>query len=118
LLSGAAIKKWIATRGPVTGCFIVYADFLAYVGGIYQHVSGEKKGGHCVALVGYDDANSCWIAKNSWGSTFGENGFFRIRYGECGIDSWSGPYGAEGVSIQPVRRPSVAPTALLLLSGN
>ena len=31
-LSGAAIKEWIATRGPVTGCFVVFSDFIAYQG--------------------------------------------------------------------------------------
>jgi len=99
-LSGAAIKNWIATRGPVTGCFVVYNDFFAYRSGIYRHVSGALAGGHCVALVGYDDANSCWIAKNSWGPAWGELGFFRIAYGECGIDSSYGPYGANGTRIQ------------------
>jgi C1A family cysteine protease len=99
-LSGAQIKEWIATRGPVTGCFIVYSDFFAYRSGVYRHVSGEQVGGHCVALIGYDDSQNCWIAKNSWGTGWGENGFFRIAYGECGIDSWYGPFGAEGVAIQ------------------
>ncbi|HEY0873760.1 MAG TPA: C1 family peptidase [Vicinamibacterales bacterium] len=98
-LSGAAIKEWISTRGPVTGCFIVYSDFMAYQSGVYRHVSGGELGGHCVALIGYDDAQSCWIAKNSWGTAWGEAGFFRIGYGECGIDSWFGPHGAEGAMI-------------------
>jgi C1A family cysteine protease len=38
--------------------------------------------------VGYDDPNGCWICKNSWNTTWGEQGFFRIAYGECGIESW------------------------------
>ena len=102
-LSGAAIKEWIATRGPVTGCFLVYDDFVSYRSGVYRHVSGALRGGHCVALIGYDDAQSCWIAKNSWGPGWGDGGFFRIGYGECGIDSWYGPYGAREAVI--VERP-------------
>ena len=98
-LSGAAIKQWIATRGPVTGCFNVYSDFYAYRSGVYRHVSGTLQGGHCVALIGYDDSQSCWIAKNSWGPGWGDNGFFRIGYGECGIDSWFGPWGADAPVI-------------------
>ena len=99
-LRGAAIKEWIATRGPVTGCFIVYQDFFSYTGGVYRHVSGNQAGGHCVTIIGYDDAQSCWIAKNSWGTGWGEKGFFRIAYGECGIDTWAGPYGADKVALE------------------
>jgi C1A family cysteine protease len=40
-----------------------------------------------VSVVGYDDATGCWICKNSWGAGFGEGGFFRIAYGNCGIDA-------------------------------
>jgi len=98
-LSGAAIKQWIATRGAVTGCFVVYDDFFAYRSGVYRHVSGNVAGGHCVAIVGYDDTQSCWICKNSWGPGWGDGGFFKIGYGECQIESWFGPYGADGVSI-------------------
>jgi C1A family cysteine protease/acylphosphatase len=98
-VSGAAIKDWISRNGPVTGCFTVYADFYSYSGGVYKHVSGAVEGGHCVAIVGYDDTQSCWICKNSWGTSWGESGFFRIGYGECGIDTWIGPYGASGLAI-------------------
>jgi hypothetical protein len=30
-----------------------------------------------------------WICKNSWNPTFDENGFFRIAYGQCGIETWN-----------------------------
>lgn len=85
----AEIKEWITTKGPVSAAFIVYQDFLSYSSGIYTHVTGEEVGGHCVTIVGYDDNESCWICKNSWTTSWGEQGFFRIAYGECGIDSWT-----------------------------
>ena len=84
----AAMKQSIATYGSIVACFYVYQDFFSYAGGVYRHRTGELAGGHCVTLVGYDDAQSCWIAKNSWGTGWGEQGFFRIGYGECGIESW------------------------------
>ncbi|GAA2295116.1 hypothetical protein GCM10010234_41160 [Streptomyces hawaiiensis] len=95
----AEIKRHIATYGTVTACFFVYQDFFSYGGGVYRHQSGELAGGHCVCLVGYDDAQSCWIAKNSWGTDWGERGFFRIGYGECGIESWH-TSGVQGVSLR------------------
>jgi C1A family cysteine protease len=91
----ADMKSFISSVGPVSTCFTVYNDFFSYAGGIYHHITGGVAGGHCVAVVGYDDNLGCWICKNSWGSGFGESGFFRIAYGECGIDA--GMWAAEGI---------------------
>jgi C1A family cysteine protease len=84
----ADMKTWLSTRGPLSACFTVYNDFFAYTSGVYHHVSGAVAGGHCVSIVGYDDTQSCWICKNSWGTGWGESGFFRIGYGECGIEGY------------------------------
>jgi hypothetical protein len=93
----ADMKTWISTRGPITGCFVVYQDFMSYRSGVYRHVTGSNVGGHCVAIIGYSDAGGYWICKNSWGAGWGESGFFRIAYGECGIDTWAGPYAVDGI---------------------
>lgn len=83
----AAMKTWISTMGPLAGCFTVYDDFFSYKSGIYSHTQGAVAGGHCISIVGYDDNQKCWKCKNSWGARWGENGFFRIAYGQCGIDA-------------------------------
>ncbi len=64
--------------------FTVYEDFFNYKSGVYRHVSGAVAGGHAVVLLGW--GNGYWIAQNSWGSSWGENGFFKIALHECGID--------------------------------
>jgi len=81
------MKSWISTRGPLITGFTVYDDFFSYGGGVYRHVWGGVAGGHCVTVVGYNDTDQCWICKNSWGVGWGESGYFRIRYGDSGIDS-------------------------------
>ena len=86
LTSTRAMKQQLAESGPLIACYTVYEDFYAYSSGIYRHVSGKREGGHCVCCVGYDDDGQYWICKNSWGAGFGESGYFRIAYGECGID--------------------------------
>ncbi len=87
----SAMKEFVSTVGPVTACFTVYEDFYHhYAGGVYSYdatTAGNVIGGHCICIVGYDDSNSCWIAKNSWGTGWGENGYFRMSYGSCGLDA-------------------------------
>ncbi len=90
-----AIKEFVSTKGPVEACFSVYNDFYSYRSGIYRHVTGALLGGHCVCIVGYDTAGGYWICKNSWGTGFGESGFFKIAFGQCGIEGQV--YGATGI---------------------
>jgi C1A family cysteine protease len=73
--------------GPVLAAFTVHNDFFSYKTGIYHwdHTSSIA-GGHAVVIVGYDNVNHYWKAKNSWGSSWGENGYFKIGFGECGIE--------------------------------
>ncbi|WP_407526136.1 C1 family peptidase [Methylobacterium oryzisoli] len=80
-------RKRALQRGPVIGGMQVFEDFMTYQSGTYESVLGEFLGWHAVAIIGYDDDEQCWIGKNSWGEGWGENGFFRISYGQCSIDS-------------------------------
>jgi len=94
-----AIKDQIIRYGSVAACFVVYTDFYGYRSGVYRHVSGDVEGGHCVTLIGYDDSQGCWIAKNSWGAGWGDGGFFRIAYGECAMETWQ-CVGVTGVALK------------------
>ena len=84
-----AIKKEVYEHGYIQTGFTVYSDFMSYKGGIYEHKSGYVMGGHAVVIVGWGVENGVhyWIAQNSWGKSWGENGFFRIKFGQCGFDS-------------------------------
>ena len=76
--------------GPLAAFMEVYNDFYSYQSGIYEHVSGSYLGGHGIVIVGYydDGVDKYWICKNSWGTFWGENGYFNIRMGECKIGTW------------------------------
>jgi len=67
--------------------FTVYEDFMSYSSGIYEHVTGKELGGHAVKLLGWgvDDGVEYWLCANSWGPTWGMDGTFKIKVGECGI---------------------------------
>jgi hypothetical protein len=95
----AAMKEAISTYGGIVSCLNVYQDFFSYRTGVYRHVTGDLAGGHCVVLIGYDDAESCWIARNSWGPGWGDSGYFRIGYGECAIESFQ-TCSVTGVSLR------------------
>ena len=76
--------------GPLVAAMDVYEDFFNYNGGVYEHKSGTYAGGHAIAIVGYgyDSTGGYWICKNSWDTWWGENGWFKIRFGQCGIEDY------------------------------
>lgn len=77
----------------------VYPDFMHYKEGIYHHTGLRdpfnpfELTNHAVLLVGYGRCHKTgqkyWTVKNSWGTGWGEGGYFRIRRGsdECSIES-------------------------------
>jgi C1A family cysteine protease len=80
-------KNYLSSIGPVVCVFEVFQDFFSYASGVYSHVTGNFVGLHAVEVIGYDNNLNCWICKNSWGSGWGDSGFFKIAYGQCKIDS-------------------------------
>ncbi|MBN1756007.1 right-handed parallel beta-helix repeat-containing protein [bacterium] len=77
--------KSVCEHNPSYVSYSVYADFSYYTGGVYEHLWGEYQAGHAVTLAGWNDTDSCWIIKNSWGD-WGEDGYFRIKWGQCDIE--------------------------------
>jgi len=83
--------KLALQNGPLAAYMMVYADFYYYNSGVYEPISAQEEGGHGVVLLGYNDddpSNSYWICKNSWGTSWGEDGYFKIKMGVCEIGTW------------------------------
>ncbi|XP_036910988.1 tubulointerstitial nephritis antigen isoform X2 [Sturnira hondurensis] len=90
------IMKEIIHNGPVQAIMQVHEDFFHYKSGIYRHVTStneesekhRKLRTHAVKLTGWGTLRGAqgrkekfWIAANSWGKSWGENGYFRILRG-------------------------------------
>jgi hypothetical protein len=75
-------------KGPVS--VAIEADqfgFQHYHGGVFDGMCGDRLD-HGVLVVGYTD--DYWIVKNSWGATWGDNGYIQMKRGVkksgiCGI---------------------------------
>ena len=78
----STLRNAVYENGPVVVVFDVYSDFYSYRSGVYSYTSGIYEGGHAVLVVGWNDTDNAFIVKNSWGTGWGESGYFRIAYSE------------------------------------
>ncbi|MDM7914646.1 MAG: C1 family peptidase, partial [Candidatus Eisenbacteria bacterium] len=83
-----SIKAAVYLHGPISVAMAVLPDFDYYRGGCYSTIRhGDIN--HAVVIVGWDDdacgGQGAWICKNSWGTGWGDLGWFQIRYGDCSI---------------------------------
>ena len=105
------MMKEIRARGPIPGNMVVPWSFSYYKNGVYSHgdlIKNNKLNTfskvtmfeknifwesveHSILIVGWgeEDGVKYWICMNSWGSNWGEDGFFKILRGvdECHIES-------------------------------
>jgi hypothetical protein len=85
----------VYTYGPVATGFMVYNDFYSYdaKNEIYQWDRKSKQiGGHAVSVIGFGESKAgekYWLVRNSWGTEWGDKGYFKILRGvnECEIES-------------------------------
>ncbi len=84
----AEIKRALL-KGPLVSSLILYEDLRSHVSGVYRHRTGNQLGSHAVVLVGWNDADEAWIARNSWGPGFADGGYFEIAWDD---DSLPGRY--------------------------
>ncbi|MCK9266888.1 hypothetical protein M0P98_08495 [bacterium] len=75
-----SIKSSLAAGQPVIAAMKVYENFKQLKDNIYNNIEGERTGGHGMCIVGYDDNKKTLKLINSWGKSWGEQGYCRIAY--------------------------------------
>lgn len=96
--SSTQIKSCLAEGFPVIFGCAVFESFesaqVASTGIVPMPASGEENlGGHCMAIVGYDDKTQRFLIRNSWGSNWGMGGYATMPYayvtGSLSSDFWT-----------------------------
>ncbi|MDM8550703.1 C1 family peptidase [Desulfobacterales bacterium HSG2] len=85
--------------GPLCVAMYVADDFYSYSGGIYDYTGGNYEWGHAVFLVGYNDSQQYFKVRNSWGTWWGEGGYFRIAYNDVTDNIKFGSYAVAASGI-------------------
>jgi C1A family cysteine protease len=92
-----SLRMCLAEGFPFVFGFSVYESFgsVGATGKAYLPEKGESlEGGHAVAAIGYDDSENRFLVRNSWGSEWGNAGYFTMPYNyllntELSDDFWT-----------------------------
>lgn len=90
-----ALKEAVAQQPVMVG--IDGRAMMFYKSGVLRAKDCTQNVSHAVLAVGYDTANGVdyWLVKNSWGTSWGEQGYARVERttgkqgGACGISSFA-----------------------------
>ena len=98
--SAQVVANHILTKSPVVLGVNWYEGMLApgYSGDL--KLTGEVVGGHCVCAVGYNTTNKKFLIKNSWGRSWGRNGYAYLKMG--GLQRLLNEQGEACVGIEQV----------------
>ncbi len=92
------MKEALVKYGPLAACVKVTPALQAYKSGIFDEnpeTTGPRDINHAITIVGWDDNKKAYLVKNSWGTWWGEKGYFWIEYGSNNIG-----YGAAWVIVE------------------
>lgn len=82
------LRELLVVNGPISIAIDVI-DIIDYKQGVASTCRNDNGLNHAVLLVGYGVKNNIpyWILKNSWGTEWGEDGYFKVQrnINSCGM---------------------------------
>jgi putative hemolysin len=87
-VSPSQIKQSVVDTGPLSVAMGIGSSYGGYWDGDIYRCTNDLGINHGVIVAGYNDAGGYWIVKNSWGSGWNGNGYFKVGYGECAIENY------------------------------
>jgi C1A family cysteine protease len=88
------VKNAIYNYGPVSMAYYHTTDPSYWDGNTYYYPDCYQSANHLVTAVGWDDdiahpeggGSGAWIIKNSWGTDWGDDGYFYLCYGSASME--------------------------------
>jgi len=75
------MKAEIHLRGPISCSILATDKFHNYKGGIFSEKVEPDTHNHIISNLGWgvENGTEYWIGRNSWGTYWGEYGFFKLQ---------------------------------------
>jgi putative hemolysin len=106
--SVSSIRDKLVEKGPLSAAMGILGGVGGHWDGDIYRCTDDSSINHGVVIAGYNDAGGYWIVKNSWGSSWNGDGYFKVGYGECAIEDYV--YYAEATALDPTATPTATAT--------
>ena len=76
-------KETIRAKGAICIALKLPEDKMKYDGNPIRYTAKQTENSniyHAVSIIGWDDSKQAWLCKNSYGTGWGENGYFFLSY--------------------------------------
>jgi Papain family cysteine protease len=84
VIGETSMTDYVLSTGPLSIC-VDASDWATYQSGIVATCGTDVD--HCVQVVGVDTVKGYWKVRNTWGTTWGDEGYIYLKWGQntCAI---------------------------------